>query len=49
MSRLASESILPTLRLDISDNDVPGAVERIADWMAATGGLSPPWRQEPAR
>jgi hypothetical protein len=39
MRRLVDESILPRLELDISDNDVPGAVERIADWMAATGGL----------
>lgn len=39
MDRLVSESILPTLRLDISDNDVAGATERIVDWMAATGGL----------
>lgn len=37
--RLASESCLPTLTLDISDNNVPRAVEAIADWMTATGGL----------
>ncbi len=40
MDGLVSESILPTLRLDVSDNDVPAAVERIADWMEATGGLT---------
>jgi hypothetical protein len=40
MKRLAGESILPTLELDISDNDIPRAVERIADWMEATGGLT---------
>ncbi len=39
MRRLASESILPRLEVDISDNDVVGAVERIADWMEHTGGL----------
>ncbi len=39
MERLVSESILPTLRLDISNNDVAGATERIVDWMEATGGL----------
>jgi len=39
MTRLVGESILPTLALDISDNDVPRAVERIADWMEATGAL----------
>ncbi len=39
LRRLASQSILPQLELDVSDNDVPGAVERIADWMTQTGGL----------
>ncbi len=39
LRRLVSESILPTLELDISDSDVPGAADRIADWLAATGGL----------
>lgn len=39
MRRLVSESILPTLELDISDNDIPAAVEKIADWMEHTGGL----------
>jgi thymidylate kinase len=37
--RLVSESILPTLELDISDNDVARATDRIADWMTETGGL----------
>lgn len=37
--RLVGESILPTLELDISDSDVTGAADRIADWMAETGGL----------
>ncbi|OQY23533.1 MAG: hypothetical protein B6I35_03545 [Anaerolineaceae bacterium 4572_32.2] len=37
--RLVGESILPTLELDISDSDVTGAVDRIADWMTETGGL----------
>ena len=39
LRRLVGESILPRLELDISDSDVPGAVERIADWMTETGGL----------
>ena len=39
MKRLAGESRLPRLELDISDNDIPAAVEKIADWMEATGGL----------
>jgi hypothetical protein len=39
MQRLVSESMLPALHLDISDNDIPRAVEQIADWMEQTGGL----------
>lgn len=41
MRRLVSESTLPTLEVDISDNNIPTAVERIADWMESTGGLYP--------
>ena len=43
LRQLVRGSILPALTLDISDNDVPGAVERIADWLEATGGL---WMNE---
>jgi hypothetical protein len=39
MKRLVGESRLPRLELDISDNNIPLAVEKIADWMEATGGL----------
>ena len=39
MQRLVAESLLPRLELDISGNDIPGAVEAIADWMESTGGL----------
>ena len=39
MRRLIDESILTKLELDISDNDVQGTVEKIADWLEATGGL----------
>jgi hypothetical protein len=39
MQRLTRESLLPRLELDISNNDVPMAVEKIADWMEASGGL----------
>lgn len=39
IKRLVSESMLPRLELDISDNDIPRAVEKIADWMASSGGL----------
>jgi hypothetical protein len=37
--RLAGESILPVLELDISDNNIQSATEKIADWMELTGGL----------
>jgi hypothetical protein len=39
MQRLVPESRLPRLGLDISDNNIPQAVEKIADWLEATGGL----------
>jgi hypothetical protein len=39
MERLVSESILPSLRLDVSDNDIAAATERIVEWMESTGGL----------
>ena len=37
--RLARESILPVLELDISDNNIVCAAENIADWLESTGGL----------
>jgi hypothetical protein len=39
MGRLVGESALPTLTVDISDNSVPRAVGKIADWLEQTGGL----------
>ena len=39
MRELIAKSLLPSLTLDISDNDVPGAVERVADWPAQSDGL----------
>jgi hypothetical protein len=39
MKQFVEASILETLWLDISDDHVIGAVERIADWMEQTGGL----------
>jgi hypothetical protein len=36
---LVGKSLLPTLEVDISDNNVAQAVERIADWLESTGGL----------
>jgi hypothetical protein len=42
MRELIGKSILPSLTLDISDNNIPAAVERIADWLQASGGLYMP-------
>ncbi|MBN1429807.1 MAG: hypothetical protein JXB07_15665 [Anaerolineae bacterium] len=39
MISLIEKSILPIMTVDISDNDVPRAVEKIADWLEETGGL----------
>lgn len=44
LRRLAAESRLPRLELDVSDDDVAGAAERVVDWMASTGGL---WAEVP--
>jgi hypothetical protein len=40
MQRFIDASALETLRVDISDDNVTTAVERIADWMEQTGGLT---------
>ena len=42
MRRLVSESMLPVLELDISDNDIEGATDKIVDWLEETGGLYAP-------
>ena len=42
IDELIGNSSLPTLRLDVSDNNIITAVERIADWLEATGGLHMP-------
>ncbi|MBC8505043.1 MAG: hypothetical protein ISR58_01080 [Anaerolineales bacterium] len=39
LQKLVAESVLPTLVLDISDDDIPAAADKIADWMEETGGL----------
>lgn len=36
---LVRESRLPSIEIDISDDDVAGATDRIADWLDASGGL----------
>jgi hypothetical protein len=46
LRRLAGESVLPVLELDTSDGDIDAACNRVADWMASTGGLWP--REAPA-
>lgn len=42
--KVIASSKLPTLRVDMSDNDVPAATDRIADWLEETGGL---WMTDP--
>ncbi len=42
-AELVAASRLPSLRLDTTDGDVGQAADRVADWLAATGGLSAPW------
>jgi len=42
MRELVARSILPNMTLDVSDNNIPAAVERIADWLGQTGGLYMP-------
>jgi len=39
---LARSSRLCCLELDVSDNDVAAAADRVADWLEATGGLGVP-------
>ncbi len=41
--QVAGRSHLPVLELDLSDDDVVGAADRVADWLEATGGLAAPW------
>jgi hypothetical protein len=38
MRDLIAKSMLPSLTLDISDNDIPGAVEQGADWLEQLDG-----------
>jgi hypothetical protein len=42
LRELAATSSLPVLELDVSDDDVDRAAERVADWLTATGGLTLP-------
>ena len=40
LDRLADDSGLRVLRLDVSDGDVAAAADTVADWLEATGGLT---------
>jgi hypothetical protein len=40
MRREVRRSLLPSLEVDVSDDDVAGATDRIAEWLEATGGLT---------
>ena len=40
LDRLARASRLQVLRLDVSGGDIAGAADTVADWLAATGGLT---------
>lgn len=42
MKELVAGSRIPTLHVDVSDDDLESAVDKIADWMSTTGGLYPP-------
>lgn len=42
MGGLIANSMLPSLTLDISDNNIPAAVEQVADWLEQSGGLYMP-------
>lgn len=42
LQELVLESQIPAFSVDLSDNDVPRAVEEIVDWLEATGGLYAP-------
>jgi hypothetical protein len=39
MRELIARSVLPSLTQDISDNNIPAAVERVTDWPEQSGGL----------
>jgi hypothetical protein len=42
IAELVGQSLLPSLRLDVSDGDIPKAVGSIAGWLEETGGLYQP-------
>ena len=42
MHELIAKSMLPSLTLDVSNNNIPAAVEHVADWLEQSGGLYMP-------
>jgi hypothetical protein len=42
LRELARDARLPVLELDVSDDDIPRAADRVADWLESTGGLWAP-------
>ena len=42
MRGLIAKSMLPSLTLDVSNNDISAAIEGVADWLEGTGGLYMP-------
>jgi hypothetical protein len=40
---VVGRSLLPVLEVDLSDDDVDAAADRVAGWLEATGGLTAPW------
>lgn len=43
MRTVIASSLLPMLEVDVSDDNVSAAADRVADWLEATGGLTAPW------
>ena len=41
MQTLVSQSKLPVFTLEVSDNDIPSAADRVADWLHSTGYIWP--------
>ena len=42
IAELVGQSLLPTFRLEVSDGNIPKAVDSIAGWLEETGGLVQP-------
>jgi hypothetical protein len=42
VQEFVDQSILPKLVVDVTDNQLDRVVTQIADWLAATGGLTAP-------